>query len=97
MRQDEYLLLDSSIRDWVVFPILIMLVLVGMGRYYIQSLIKSEPTIKSKQMEEMRIKQLLMRSSRLRTHGHYIKEDAFNRRKNHLSKKKSGTYSTALT
>ena len=31
----EHLLLDSSIRDWVVIPVVIMEFLVGLGRQYI--------------------------------------------------------------
>ncbi len=31
----EHLLLDSSIRDWVVIPVVLMVFLVGLGRQYI--------------------------------------------------------------
>ncbi len=90
MRHDEYLLLDSSIRDWVVFPIIIMLIFVGIGRNYVQQLIKSEPKIKEKDLEEIRHKQTLMKAGALRTNGNFLCEEAFNTRKSFLIRKKTG-------
>jgi hypothetical protein len=34
----DYLLLDPEIRDWVVIPMVMMVVMVGMGRHYAQEL-----------------------------------------------------------
>lgn len=84
MRQPQTLLLDSSIRDWVVFPMVIMLILVGMGRAYVQILIKSDPVIEEKDLPEIRFKQTVMASSRLRIHGQYINEKAFRRRRQYF-------------
>ena len=39
----EHLSLDPAIRDWVVIPMVIMLVLVTLGRNYVNQLIKSTP------------------------------------------------------
>ena len=49
-----------------------MLVLVGMGRAYVQMLIRSEPVIEEKDLAEIRYKQTVMACSRLRMHGHFI-------------------------
>lgn len=38
----EHLVLDSAIRDWVVFPLMVMVILVGVLRHEITALIKSD-------------------------------------------------------
>jgi hypothetical protein len=60
------LLLDSSIRNWVVIPMVILLLFVGMGRHYVSQLIKSQPLINEDSMKDIRYKQTLMAASRLR-------------------------------
>jgi len=39
INHEEHLLLDPAIRDWVVFPMIIMVILVGIGRFYAQELL----------------------------------------------------------
>jgi len=78
------LLLDPSIRDWVVLPMVLMLVLVGMGRAYVQQLIRSDPVIAEKDLSEIRYKQTAMASARLRQNGHFIGDKAFRRRRQYL-------------
>lgn len=59
---NSYLHLDSGIRDWVVIPMLVLLILVGMGRQYIQQLIKTETNMTEKDMNgEYRLKQVNLR------------------------------------
>ena len=70
------LLLDGAIRDWVVLPMVIMLVLVGMGRHYVQQLIKSDPQFTEASMKELRQKQTLMQAGRMRMFAHVLNEDA---------------------
>jgi hypothetical protein len=41
---DEHLVLDPAIRNWVVLPMIGIMVLVGLGRHYVQQLIKSDDT-----------------------------------------------------
>jgi len=84
----ELLLLDSAIRDWVVLPMVLMLVLVGMGRAYVQGLIKSEPKVTEKDVKETRYKQTCMSASRLHLHGRFINERAFKMRKGYLTNKR---------
>ena len=90
MSHPQHLLLDSSIRDWVVIPMLIMLLLVGMGRHYVQTVIKSVPTFTEKDLAEQSYKNTCTKSSCLRIHGNYICEAAFNMRKAHMIRKKTG-------
>ena len=51
---EDYLLLDSSIRDWVVIPIFFIIIVVGIGRHYVGELIKSTPKVKSSDIDEIR-------------------------------------------
>ena len=87
MTYEEHLVLDPQIRDWVVIPMVLMLILVGMGRHYVQQLITTDQQIN---LDEMRHKQTVMRSRRLRVNGSYIHDDAFKMRKLYLIQKKTG-------
>ena len=89
-KSTDYLLLDSAIRDWVVLPMLIMLLLVGMGRQYVTTVLKSSKKITLGDLGEMRYKSTLMRSQMLRMNGRFISERAFNMRKAYLIRKKVG-------
>lgn len=73
--------LDSAIRDWVVIPIVIMVILVGMGRHYAQILLKSSPILTEGDLNEARFKQIIQHALRLRLSGRYLHNDAFQRRK----------------
>ena len=55
MKDESYLLLDSEIRDWVVLPIVLLLIVVGICRHYVQELIKSTPKIKTSDLDEIRL------------------------------------------
>lgn len=41
--EEQHLVLDPSIRNWVVLPMILIMVFVGLGRHYVQQLIKSDP------------------------------------------------------
>jgi hypothetical protein len=84
------LLLDSSIRDWVVLPMFLLLCLVDIGRQYVQTLIKSAPEPSPAAADEMRRKALVVSLARLRINGCRIDESAFNRRKLRLIRKSDG-------
>jgi ER membrane protein complex subunit 3 len=86
----DILLLDSSIRDWVVLPLLLMVVLVGMGRHYVSQLIKSDVKVAEKDLNELRYKQTIMMAQRLRGRSGFINSSAFNKRKLYLTKKGTG-------
>jgi hypothetical protein len=90
MSHPEHLLLDSAIRDWVVFPMLIMLLLVGMGRHYVQTVIKSVPTFTEKDVAEQRYKNTCTQSSALRQNGNALNDQAFDMRKSFMIRKKTG-------
>eukprot|EP01038_Epipyxis_sp_PR26KG_P008053 gene8053-10911_t len=86
----EHLLLDPSIRDWVVLPMLIMLVLVGMGRHYVQSLIQTDPIITENDLVSIRHKQILTQTGRLRAFGKLLNDKSYLKRKAYYIRKKVG-------
>lgn len=59
-------MLDSSIRDWVVLPLLLIMVFAGLIRHYLSILLRSSEVKKISQTEH-RPKNALGRASRLRT------------------------------
>lgn len=87
---ESLLVLDPAIRDWVVFPMVIVVVLVGMGRHYVQTLIKTTPTYTEADVLEIRCKQILQYAMRLRVNGNYLNPQAFHKRKAYLIRKKTG-------
>lgn len=90
MAFDSLLVLDPAIRDWVVLPMVLVVVLVGMGRHYVQTLIKTTPVLTEHDLTEIRCKQTLQQAARLRTHGQYLQHSAFQKRKAYFTKKKTG-------
>lgn len=87
MSSIDLLVLDPAIRDWVVLPMVIILIFVGMGRHYVQHLIKSSDQVEP---ETVRYKQTAMRAQKLRVNGNVLHEDAYNMRKVYLCRKKVG-------
>ena len=49
------ILIDPQIRNWVLFPIFIITLLVGLSRHYVQQLIKSTNTSKNKKIKPLKI------------------------------------------
>jgi len=90
IHHEKHLLLDPAIRDWVVLPMFIMLILVAVGRVYVSNLIKSVPVVTENDLDEMRYKQTIAQAGRLRMNAKYINEHAFNIRKSYLIRKKVG-------
>lgn len=86
----DILVLDTNIRDWVVLPMILLVVMVGIGRHYIQGLIKSDVQVSESDFAEMRCKQNLAQSMRLRMNGKYLSSESFNKRKAYLVRKKTG-------
>ena len=60
------LLLDPSIRDWVVLPMVAIMVLMNLMRHYAQQAMKDSKPIDATEMQQ---KQLLSRAARIRTRG----------------------------
>jgi len=78
MADSDALLLDVEIRNYVLVPILILMLLVTILRNEVMVLFHSTPTTDLKKIRES---QILLRSRRLRAFGNRIPVDAFERRK----------------
>ncbi|KAI8147735.1 integral membrane protein DUF106-domain-containing protein [Fennellomyces sp. T-0311] len=76
---DSQMLLDPAIRDWVLIPIMIVMVLVGILRHHITMLLTGQP--KKPQVKAIRESKALLRGMRLRTFGNHVPAHAFSSRK----------------
>ncbi|CAN0143402.1 unnamed protein product [Discosporangium mesarthrocarpum] len=83
----DHLILDPAIRDWVVFPLMFMVILVGIIRHNITGLLKADKPLDK---EELTHKQMLTRAKRLRGNGRFLSVEAFEGRKGFYGDKKSG-------
>ena len=94
---EELLHLDPEIRDWVVIPMFLMLILVGMARNYVQILIKSDTKISESELNgDHRYKQNLFYSQRLRMNGCYLNVNSYNKKKLSLLHKENGLLNEKL-
>lgn len=84
---DPAIYLDPAIRNWVVIPLVAVMVLVGICRHYVVILIQSE-SLQNK--EELGYHNTLGRSSRLRMNGHWLRKDSFFNRKAFFTNKDDG-------
>jgi len=81
------LLLDPSIRNWGVLPILVFVLCINLLRVYLTHLGKSN---KAPELDDLRRRQTLARADRLRAHGNYIHQRGFNARKAWFVDKEKG-------
>lgn len=79
---EQELLLDSALRNWVLIPILIVMILVGLLRHNITQLLATTP--KPLEAKAIREQKALGRAQTLRANGHHIPADAFAARKKYL-------------
>jgi hypothetical protein len=84
----ELLPLDHKIRDWVLLPILILSVLVGLGRQAANNLLTTRST--KLDVEGNRPKSILQRSGRLRANANLLTPAVFQARKSLFDSKKTG-------
>jgi len=81
------LMLDPSIRNWVLFPIILVMTLVQVNRSWVQVLLKSE---KPPEQDHVHHMQLLSRSARLRANNRLLSSAAFNVRRDFFRAKGTG-------
>jgi len=87
MSNESLLVLDPAIRNWVVLPLVVMMLLMGLLRFYIQQLLKSEP---KHDLDDIKVNQTIARAQRLRRFGRFITPQAYEVRKHHLCRKDGG-------
>ncbi|XP_051865816.1 ER membrane protein complex subunit 3-like [Pristis pectinata] len=83
------LLLDSSIRLWVVLPIVLITLLVGVSRHYLSLVLQAE---RRPELQQLGDSQVLIRSRILREHGKYIPRQSFVMRKHFFNDAESGFF-----
>ncbi|KAF9584297.1 ER membrane complex subunit 3 [Lunasporangiospora selenospora] len=77
------MLLDPAIRDWVLIPIMVVMVLVGVVRHQVTVLLNGTP--KKADLKSARETKALQRGAILRAFGSHLPEHAFLSRKAYLS------------
>ncbi|XP_053551919.1 ER membrane protein complex subunit 3 [Bombina bombina] len=83
------LLLDSSIRLWVVLPIVFITFLSGLLRHHVTRLLQED---KKTELEPLSDSQVLIRSRILRENGKYIPRQAFLMRKSYFNEEETGFF-----
>lgn len=87
----ELLPLDPKIRDWVLFPMVLLSILMGIGRTYASQLATSaSPAAKTLDDDTHRAKQILARAARLRSQGWVLRDEVFEARRAEFNKKETG-------
>lgn len=85
------LVLDPSLRQWVLFPILFVMILVGILRHYATQLLQPAP--KAGDSKTLREQQFLQYSGNLRANASFIPFESFQSRQSYLSQQmKAGAY-----
>eukprot|EP01137_Pigoraptor_chileana_P032016 Opistho-2@20738 len=85
------LVLDPSIRNWVLVPIFVVMFLLGVFRHYISEVMKKE---KAPEVQQVMDGQAMTRSSLLRLHCDYIPASSFAMRKQFFARKEGGWFAS---
>ncbi|KAG0223763.1 ER membrane complex subunit 3 [Actinomortierella wolfii] len=82
LQERQAMLLDPAIRDWVLIPIMFVMVLVGIVRHHVTVLLSGTP--KKADLKSARETKALQRAGILRAFGSHLPEHAFESRKAYL-------------
>ncbi|ERN18310.1 hypothetical protein AMTR_s00055p00182870 [Amborella trichopoda] len=83
----EDLVLDSAIRDWVLIPLSLVMVLIGILRHFVTKLMRSSQPPDIKILKE---NQVVMRARNLRTCANLIPAKSFRSRRVYFSNEENG-------
>ncbi|KAI3882263.1 hypothetical protein MKW92_003199 [Papaver armeniacum] len=83
----EDLVLDTAIRDWVLIPLSVVMVLIGILRYFVSKLMRSSPTPDAKMVKEG---QVVLRARNLRVAANFIPLKSFRVRKTYFTNEEDG-------
>ena len=81
------LILDPNIRNYVVLPLVVIMIFVNMARNYVSSLLRSDKTFDA---DEIKYRQVLQRASMLRSNGGFLTASAYAIRKGYFISKEDG-------
>ncbi|ESQ55113.1 hypothetical protein EUTSA_v10026090mg [Eutrema salsugineum] len=83
----EDLVLDTAIRDWVLIPLSVVMVLIGILRYFVSKLMRSSPTPDAKMVKEG---QVVIRARNLKAGANFIPPKSFRARRFYFSNEENG-------
>ncbi|KAD3337977.1 hypothetical protein E3N88_33498 [Mikania micrantha] len=83
----EELVLDTAIRDWVLIPLSVVMVLIGILRYFVSKLMRTSQLPDSKIIKEG---QVIIRARNLRASANFIPLKAFRARKTYYTNEENG-------
>lgn len=86
----EDLVLDTAIRDWVLIPLSVVMVLIGVLRYFVSKLMRSPATSPSPDPKLVKEGQVVIRARNLRTNAQFIPAKAFKARKVYYTNEENG-------
>ncbi|KAF9664418.1 hypothetical protein SADUNF_Sadunf16G0016900 [Salix dunnii] len=78
----EDLVLDTAIRDWVLIPLTVVMILIGILRYFVSKLMQSQQTPDAKIVKEG---QVVVRARNLRAGANFIPAKSFRARRAYFS------------
>ncbi|KAF3451823.1 hypothetical protein FNV43_RR07919 [Rhamnella rubrinervis] len=83
----EDLVLDTAIRDWVLIPLSVVMVLIGVLRYFVSKLMRSNQVPDPKIVKEG---QVIVRARNLRVGANFIPPKSYRARKFYYSNEENG-------
>ncbi|KAK9151440.1 hypothetical protein Syun_009749 [Stephania yunnanensis] len=83
----EELVLDTAIRDWVLIPLSVVMVLIGVLRHFVAKLMRSNQTLDAKIVKEG---QVIVRARNLRAGANFIPLKSFRARKVYYNNEENG-------
>ncbi|KAG8057251.1 hypothetical protein GUJ93_ZPchr0002g26152 [Zizania palustris] len=86
----EELVLDTAIRDWVLVPLSVVMVLIGVLRYFVAKLMRSPAASPSPDPKLVKEGQVVVRARHLRTGAQFIPAKAFKSRKVYYTNEENG-------
>lgn len=88
------ILIDYKIKDWVFYPILVVMFMVGIFRFYLSqytSLTSTGEKVKSKkQVQDSADNNIIAKCEKLIANNSFISENSFKMRRSYLCKKQTG-------
>ncbi|KAL6845899.1 hypothetical protein ACP4OV_023347 [Aristida adscensionis] len=86
----EELVLDTAIRDWVLIPLSVVMVLIGVLRYFVSKLMRSPVPSSTPDPKNVKEGQLVIRARNLRSNSQFIPAKAFKARKVYYTNEENG-------
>ncbi|XP_039123842.1 ER membrane protein complex subunit 3 [Dioscorea cayenensis subsp. rotundata] len=83
----EDLVLDTAIRDWVLIPLSVVMVLIGVLRYFVSKLMRSSQLPDAKALKEG---QVIIRARNLKSGANFIPSKSFRARRVYFTNEENG-------